>query len=261
MIIDYLRYLAYTYLFRESNPISTIHGYYKILKSLPNGSTILDVGCGSGIYFTSEKVVRMIKSKNLKIKAIDIDLQATMFCYKRIIESGLTKYVVVEAKSIMDEYAVYDYVLWMESYPVIDAHLFKTLLEKSKGLVQHKILMYHNLIDHLKEPTIYHFMRFCKPLIKYFTFVDFGRVVRMEDMKKEYKDVQLLLSCRYGELFPILSYIPYIRNLTCNQYLVSVSAHPNRIPTQRIPTQRIPTQRIPTQRIPTQLHTRYYPPS
>lgn len=221
MIIDYFRYLLYSYFFRESNPVSTIHGYDEILKSLPDHSTVLDVGCGSGIYFTSPKVIKTIKSKNLKIKAIDIDLPATMFCYKRVIEGNLADYVRVEAKSIMDEKERFDYVLWMESYPVIEKELFQTLFTKSKTLAKKKTLMYHNLIDDKSQPFIYRYMKLCKPLIKYFTLVDFGRAVRLEEMENEYDKTELILSCKYGDLIPPLKYIPVVRNLRCNQYAVA----------------------------------------
>lgn len=220
MIIDYFRYLLYSYFFRESNPVSTIHGYDEILKSLPDDSTILDVGCGSGIYFTSPKVIQTIKKKNLKIKAIDIDLHATMFCYKRVMEGTLADYVRVEAKSIMNEKEMFDYVLWMESYPVIEKEFFQSLFAKSKTLAKKKTLMYHNLIDEKSQPIIYRYMKICKPLIKYFTLIDFGRAVRLEEMENEYDKTELILSCKYGDLLPPLNFIPVLRNLRCNQYAV-----------------------------------------
>jgi len=221
MIIDYIRYLVYSYFFQDSNPVSTIHGYDKVLQTLPNNSSILDVGCGSGIYFASPKVVRTIKTKKLRIKAIDIDLPATMFCYKRVVDSKLMDHVTVAGMSIMDEKASYDYVVWMESYPVIDSELFEQLFAKSRTLATKKILMYHNLINHKKEPWIYRMMSIFKPLIRCFTLVDFGRVVLFDDMDTKYCNVDLALSCTYGEMSPFLSLIPYVRNLRCNQYIVS----------------------------------------
>ena len=47
-LVDRVRSLIYGYFFSADNPIATQWGYFELLKKLPNGASILDVGCGDG---------------------------------------------------------------------------------------------------------------------------------------------------------------------------------------------------------------------
>ena len=97
MDVDGIRSLVYGFFFRNTNPISTQHGYYTILETLPDGATILDVGCGDGIYFTNETAIEVVKRKNLIIMCIDPDAGAVKICGERIKAAGLEKQVVMPA--------------------------------------------------------------------------------------------------------------------------------------------------------------------
>ena len=79
------------------NPISTTAGYLHILeRSLPEGSTVADVGVGAGIYFTELRVAEVIRRRNLRIRGIDVDAAAIAVCRERIAAAGLSAYVTAE---------------------------------------------------------------------------------------------------------------------------------------------------------------------
>ena len=79
------------------NPISTTAGYLHILeRSLPEGSTVADVGVGAGIYFTELRVAEVIRRRNLRIRGIDVDAAAIAVCRERIAAAGLSAHVTAE---------------------------------------------------------------------------------------------------------------------------------------------------------------------
>lgn len=51
----------YNYLLGKNNPNSLYYAYYQILKTIPKNSKILDIGCGTGIYFDNPDVIDIIK--------------------------------------------------------------------------------------------------------------------------------------------------------------------------------------------------------
>ena len=155
----------------------------KIIQKLEDGSTLLDIGCGDGIYFTNESVIATIKRKQLRIRAIDVDAGAVKICQRRIVASGLKAQVFAECTSVEDinaftESDKYDYSVWMESFPVIEIGLFAKLFQHSMTLVKKRVFMYHNLL-----PEYNIMMHVLKPLINYMTMVDFGRATTVDEMK------------------------------------------------------------------------------
>jgi 2-polyprenyl-3-methyl-5-hydroxy-6-metoxy-1,4-benzoquinol methylase len=74
-------------------------------------------------------VIDTIKQKKFKIFAIDIDAGAIVICQKRIVEAGLQEYVHATQMSVTDVKEKYDFVLWMESFPVINPPLFEVLFK------------------------------------------------------------------------------------------------------------------------------------
>lgn len=162
----------YNLLFHHSNPVSTQWGYYEILKKMPENSSLLDVGVGDGIYFINEKVINLIKSKNLKIYGIDIDLPSIKVCQNRIIQYNLENYVKAECVSLFDvkaktESEKYDNILFMESFPVISNELFIEFISHSKGILSNrlinrggnKIYLYHNLIENHEYSRVFEFLK------------------------------------------------------------------------------------------------------
>lgn len=227
-IISYIRSCFYAQFFSHRNAISTQHGYFNILKKVEEGSKLLDVGCGDGIYFTNKNVVKLIKQKGIKIFAIDVDAGAVEICKKRINKNGLQNHVFAEAKSVELVKSKYDYVLWMESYPVIDMTLFERIFTHSLSLCQNKCFLYHNL---LQQPSP--LMTLWKPLIYYFTSVDFGRATTVGEMRIIMKgitnhkfQIKPLISCKAYEMLSsqLKSLAPFVPllNKEITQYLIVV---------------------------------------
>jgi cyclopropane fatty-acyl-phospholipid synthase-like methyltransferase len=172
--------------------INNTHRFYrKILKRIPNNSTILEVGIGGGATILHN--CEMIKSKNLRIRGIDIDAQYLEQCGKIIKDADLSDYVSIKNQDLltMKETKKYDYILFMESYPVIPINIMNKMMKKCRNLLISKktfevsietnkkcitggkVIFMHNL-EHNKEPI----REFLKPRLKYipFLWVDFGRL-------------------------------------------------------------------------------------
>lgn len=227
-IISKIRSCVYASFFNLKNPVSTAAGFLEIIRHAPNGSRILDVGCGDGLYYTYDKVVSTIKQKGLTIHSIDIDAGAIPICKERIKKSGLSDCVTTEAKNLLDLTpetidAKYDIVLFMESFPVISRDLMTQLIAKARSL-GNEVHLYHNLVEEKSW-----FLSWFKPKIKYISLVDFGALTS----KKEQEDIiskdwgitdftiEPLLECKYGEMHWLLN-IPIVREYKITQYLVSL---------------------------------------
>lgn len=233
--VDGIRSLVYGFFFRNSNPISTQHGYYNILNTLPDGASILDIGCGDGIYFTNPVAVEVIKSKKLIITCIDPDAGAVKICGERIKDAGLENQVTHAAKFLEEVTDKYDYVLFMESFPVIDREQFLGMLKYALTLCTKKALLYHNLVEEKTK-----LVTWIKPIIGMLTLVDFGVVTSVEEQReilKQYKSTTMapLLSCSYRRAFlgtqlddflaPVTRWLPStVLARECTQYLVCIDA-------------------------------------
>ena len=225
-----LKTFFYDIMFHKGNPISTQWGYYEILKLLPNDITILDVGVGDGIYFTNYKVINLIKGKNIKIHGIDIDPHSLLVCNKRILKNNLENHVKVELISLFNIKDKYDYILFMESFPVIENDLFINFLEHSKMLAKKEIFLYHNLIQNDEYSEIFSFTK--RTVLYYITFNDFGKLTTIEMMKdiltngckinKETINMKILLECKYKEMCYLFYLIPYFNNKKIKQYLITI---------------------------------------
>ena len=75
----------------------------------------------------------------------------------------------------MDDTKKYDYIFFMESYPVIPLDIMKMMMDKCKTLLtsEGKVIFVHNLVD--KKNWL---VNFIKPRLVYIPFfqVDFGRL-------------------------------------------------------------------------------------
>jgi len=235
-LISKVRSAVYQSFFGIDNPISTQWGYDKILESIPDNASILDVGCGDGIYFTNPEVLKKIRNKKLKITCIDIDSGAVKICSKRIKAAGIDDCVSATAISLTEVHKKYDYILFMESFPVMSIELFTKLLQHALTLAEKKVMMYHNLSK--DEGCVLCIKRTLKPMIKYFTLVDFGRLTTVDEMKailkrstdKEFL-IEPLLKCKLSEMYFVAGWLePFARLFTGGkvstnvvQYLVSIA--------------------------------------
>lgn len=175
---------VYQTLFDPSvNPVSTVHGFLKIIEDhVSEGSTILDVGIGAGMYLADERVHRVFRDKNLTLHGIDIDVSAINGLQKSLEDPShpLFGLATCSVQDLTHHTERYDVVLYMESFPVIPRGVMMTYLEHTdQNLLRPagRILMYHNLS---KSPS--RVIEFVKPLAKYLVQCDFGRQSKLSDM-------------------------------------------------------------------------------
>lgn len=186
------------------------------------------------LHFTNNKVNQLIKQKNIKIKGIDVDIGSIKVCQKRIIKYGLQNHVEAECISLFDIKKKYDYILFMESFPVISNELFIDFILHAKTLVkdgcQDRIKLYHNLIEKHEYTKGREFFK--KTILHIITLNDFGKLTtrdKMEEILVEHCQVdrskinmQVLLECTYKEMSGVFFCIPVLRNKVIRQYLISL---------------------------------------
>lgn len=99
------------------------------MNKIPEGASILDIGVGDGIYFTNPQVIATVQRKKFTIYAIDVDAGAVEICKQRVAAAGLSEQVTCEGIDVTKVTQTYDYVLWMESFPVIPSNIFPPLFK------------------------------------------------------------------------------------------------------------------------------------
>jgi len=220
---DNVQNVVYDWLWSPKNPVSSYHAYHEILKLIPDDSKILDVGAGTGIYFSNPAVVELIKSKNLSIKCIDIDQNALEGCRARIAESGLEDRVSAECMELPNETARYDYVFMIMLFPLVELDLFTKYINHARNITNSAIIAYHNLVE--KKDKL---LAFLKSNLKYLVGVDFGRTTTVAEMEEYINSLGFnkwsmskLLTAKYSDLFKAVKYLP-IFDYSFDQYLLTL---------------------------------------
>ena len=134
----------------------------------PNGSgksTLAKVLAGSSLY--------TIKAEYIK------------FCKQRIIDNKLEKNVNILLQDVFEYISLdkFDYIIFSESAPLMSKKfLYKITNHVSDNLLLEngKIIFINNLIE---NPSL--IVKFCKPLLKYIIWTDFGRILK----KKEFEEL------------------------------------------------------------------------
>lgn len=155
----------------------------KILASLPDNSTVLDVGVGTG--FTYSQNSDIIKQKNLQIVGIDIDPEYVRNAKHAMIDSELennVKLVTQDIYKVTQEQIPeqsFDFVIFSDSYAVIpDVHKMATFCEKflkKSG----SVIIASTLFDEYN-----HYIDWVKKRIIYVSTIDFGEMMVKENLKK-----------------------------------------------------------------------------
>lgn len=221
--MDTLNKYYRSYMYNIMLPI-TPHMYRIILsKYIKDNSKILDVGIGNG--YCIDITAKLIKKKNLKIDGIDIDDDYLDICQEVIKNNKLEKNVTSKKQDLLKMASGgYDYILFMESYPVIPLKTMIKMVKKSKKLLNPdgKIFFCHNLVDKKSK-----FVDWFKPKIKYIPLmgsVDFGRLSSHKDFDKfsELADLKIIkkkkiAGFRFSEL---ISFLPNEIDYNCEQFLI-----------------------------------------
>jgi 2-polyprenyl-3-methyl-5-hydroxy-6-metoxy-1,4-benzoquinol methylase len=93
---------VYTAFFRPSaSPVATPHAFAKILGRMPEGSHVLDIGIGSGVYLEHPPVQEILRSRKIKVDGVDIAEPSIAICNDRIrkhkLEAHVTAHVLRHA--------------------------------------------------------------------------------------------------------------------------------------------------------------------
>jgi len=179
-----IRPLLYDMLFGLPFDVATPNLYRVFLSRIKENSRVLEVGIGTGL--TLEKNADLIKSKNIQIHGIDIDDSYLAACQARVAKANLYEHVTLELNDILDvELAAdhYDYVLFMESYPVIPRESLELIIRRLRRIVKSsgRIVFIHNLIER-DEWSIGRAL--IKANLKKFITIDFGRLIIRADFEK-----------------------------------------------------------------------------
>jgi SAM-dependent methyltransferase len=178
--------MIYDKLFGDTNFIlSTPKLFNKVITIIPPNSKILDLGCGNGICYSYKDTINYIIKNNLHITGIDIDPTYIKFCKQRIIDNKLEKNVNILLQDVFEYISLdkFDYIIFSESAPLMSKKfLYKITNHVSDNLLLEngKIIFINNLIE---NPSL--IVKFCKPLLKYIIWTDFGRILK----KKEFEEL------------------------------------------------------------------------
>lgn len=157
----------------EYGGISTASLYeFVFFNKIPRGSTVLDVGCGTGTAASSNYGI--IKRKKIEYRGIDID--ETYIQKAKIFEKEHMTFEVFDFLKLENDQR-YDVIMFGESIPVMSRELANTMIQKAKMHLNKNgiILFIHNLITNYYQ--LYHPIALMKPYLKYFTSMDFGRAL------------------------------------------------------------------------------------
>lgn len=179
-----IRSLLYDTLFGLPIEVATPNLYKVFLETVEENVNILEIGIGTGI--TLEKNAGLIKKKNIKIHGIDINDSYLQACQLRVENSNLKNNVTLELNNVLESRLAgdkYDYVLFMESYPVIPKESLKPIIQKVLKILKpsSKIVFIHNLVE---EPEWNIGRAILKSNLKKLTTVEFGRLVVRGDFEK-----------------------------------------------------------------------------
>jgi len=205
----------YTAFFNPSaSPVATPHAFAKILQRMPKGSTVLDLGVGSGVYLEHPLVHQIIRERNLMVDGVDISAPNVAICEARIKKAGLQKQftAVCQDARTLDAAGKYDAILFMESFPCMSKALFLDIFKSVQRFLKPATgvnYLYHNLGDPKKIGVVERLVgKVMKPTIKLFIGIDFGRLTMMSQMDElvrlgapgapPYED-EVLLSAKFSD--------------------------------------------------------------
>lgn len=148
----------------------TVGWYREVLKRLPRGARLLDVGIGTGGALVRN--AELVKARDLHIVGVDIDRVYLRRCRKLVAQAGLARHVVPLLESVYDHCGgPYDAIYFSASF---------MLLPDPVGALRHAAQMlspggrvYFTQTIHTKRAPV---MEKVKPMLHRLTTIHFGRV-------------------------------------------------------------------------------------
>jgi len=154
----------------------TASWYRAVLERVPPGSRILDVGIGTGRALLANRA--LIRQKDLRVVGVDIDSSYVEACTRAVAGAGLNDRVTVRLESIYDHAAEpYDAAYFSASFmllpdPAAALHHVVELLAPNGRIY------FTQTLEHERSAT----MERIKPLLRFFTSIDFGQVTYEDEL-------------------------------------------------------------------------------
>ncbi len=191
---DFVYTNIYDYFFGNIEfKLSTPNLFYYSIKKIEPNSRVLDFGCGNGICYSNQLVKDIIIKNNIKIQGIDIDKVYINKCLQRIKRENLDSNVNIHIQDVftfkLEDKDKFDYIILSESAPLLNEKLLKNIVQHMlKYLLKKngKIIFINNLTENY-TPT----MEKLKPLLKYISMIDFGRILTKKEFKELSKELKL----------------------------------------------------------------------
>jgi ubiquinone/menaquinone biosynthesis C-methylase UbiE len=159
--------------------------YADVLRDLPEGSRLLDVGIGTGAALIANK--ELIRSKNIKVVGVDYDADYIERCRRLISEANISDHVSAVCCSFYDFGQVkekFDHIYFSGSFMILPdgpgaiRHAIKLLANKDLGR-----LYFTQTFELNKDSRTSSLIKWVKPTLKYWTTIDFGNVTYVDDFE------------------------------------------------------------------------------
>ncbi len=162
--------------------------YREVLELLPPNSRLLDVGIGTGRALITHK--GLLKAKQIFVDGVDYDYDYIVDCKKNVSDCGLEDSIHVHYASIYDytSEAKYDAAYFSASLMIMPDQV--KALKHSMKLLKPEGNIYVTQTIQTKPSW---FAEKLKPLLKFFTTVDFGQVTYERDILKTFEEAGLVL--------------------------------------------------------------------
>jgi ubiquinone/menaquinone biosynthesis C-methylase UbiE len=168
--------------------IGLTSGWYReVLKRLPLGASLLDVGIGTGGAVV--RSAQLVRAKDIRILGLDIDRDYLSRCEKVLDQAGLSDHVTPCLASVYDHYGgPYDAVYFSASLMLLPDPV-GAIKHVTSQLVPGGWIFFTQTFHHGKSP----FVEKVKPMLHHFTSIHFGRVTYEDDFLQVLKDSGLEL--------------------------------------------------------------------
>jgi 2-polyprenyl-3-methyl-5-hydroxy-6-metoxy-1,4-benzoquinol methylase len=157
----------------------TSRWYSEVLRRVPEGATVLDVGIGTaGALLANDELV---KRKGLRVVGIDIDADYVSRAQRRLGDSSLAGLAEVRLESVYDHQGgPYDAVYFSGSFMLLPEPA--QALRHCRALLNPGGRMFFTQTIQ-KQPA--RWMEILKPMLKRVTSIDFGRVTYEDDFRAQ----------------------------------------------------------------------------
>jgi ubiquinone/menaquinone biosynthesis C-methylase UbiE len=148
----------------------TVGWYREVLKRLPRGARLLDVGIGTGGALARN--ADLVKERHLHVVGVDIDRVYLRRCRKLVAEAGLARHVMPMLESIYDHRGgPYDAVYFSASFMLLPDPV--RALRHAAKMLSPGGRVYFTQTIHTKRARV---MEKVKPMLHRVTTIHFGRV-------------------------------------------------------------------------------------